>query len=373
MDLITKNIDPQNIINAHHLQRKINENKVLQGYWGTAPTGRCHIGYLVPLMKIADFVKAGCEITILLADIHAFLDARKSALEDKAKTEYYKIIITEVLKILNVDLSKIRFVCGSEYQYSKEYITDLLRLLNTISFKKAQHAGAEVVKQSDDPLLSSLVYPIMQALDEKYLNADFELGGIDQRKIFAFSIDYVHDANIKKKGFSYIMNKIVPGLRKTKQEVKQEDKQKVNDNNKDQNEQQDKDQEVIQKMSASDTNGKIDLLDTPAQITKKIRQTYCLEGDITDNSLLPLCDNIIFPLLERLNMQFEVKRKEEYGGNVVIESYNSLVELFENKSLHPADLKNTIAYLLATILEPLRNRFANENEQKILFAAYGKQ
>ena len=31
-------------------------------YWGTAPTGRPHIGYFVPLTKLADFLKAGVEV-----------------------------------------------------------------------------------------------------------------------------------------------------------------------------------------------------------------------------------------------------------------------------------------------------------------------
>ncbi|KAF8425417.1 hypothetical protein L210DRAFT_3567467, partial [Boletus edulis BED1] len=35
-------------------------------YWGTAPTGRPHIGYYVPLTKIADFLRAGVEVKVLL-------------------------------------------------------------------------------------------------------------------------------------------------------------------------------------------------------------------------------------------------------------------------------------------------------------------
>ena len=36
-------------------------------YWGTAPTGRPHIGYFVPFTKLADFLKAGVEVKVLLA------------------------------------------------------------------------------------------------------------------------------------------------------------------------------------------------------------------------------------------------------------------------------------------------------------------
>ena len=44
----------------------------------------------------------------------------------------------------------------------------------------AKKAGAEVVKQVESPLLSGLLYPGLQALDEQYLGVDFQFGGIDQ-------------------------------------------------------------------------------------------------------------------------------------------------------------------------------------------------
>ena len=36
-------------------------------YWGTAPTGRPHIGYFVPMSKIGDFLIAGCEVMAILS------------------------------------------------------------------------------------------------------------------------------------------------------------------------------------------------------------------------------------------------------------------------------------------------------------------
>lgn len=31
-------------------------------YWGTATTGKPHVAYFVPMSKIADFLRAGCEV-----------------------------------------------------------------------------------------------------------------------------------------------------------------------------------------------------------------------------------------------------------------------------------------------------------------------
>jgi tyrosyl-tRNA synthetase len=36
----------------------------LKVYWGTATTGAPHIGYFVPMSKIADFLSAGCEVPL---------------------------------------------------------------------------------------------------------------------------------------------------------------------------------------------------------------------------------------------------------------------------------------------------------------------
>jgi tyrosyl-tRNA synthetase len=42
----------------------------------------------------------------------------------------------------------------------------------------------------DHPLLSGLIYPGLQALDEEYLKVDAQFGGTDQRKIFTQVLCY---------------------------------------------------------------------------------------------------------------------------------------------------------------------------------------
>lgn len=75
--------------------------------------------------------------------------------------------------------------------YSREYTLDVYRLSSIVTEHDAKKAGAEVVKQVVNPLLSGLLYPGLQALDEQYLKVDAQFGGIDQRKIFTFSEKYL--------------------------------------------------------------------------------------------------------------------------------------------------------------------------------------
>ena len=57
--LITQNL--QEVLGIGDLKAVL-ADRDLRVYWGTATTGRPHIGYFVPMAKIADFLQAGCEV-----------------------------------------------------------------------------------------------------------------------------------------------------------------------------------------------------------------------------------------------------------------------------------------------------------------------
>lgn len=59
-ELITRNL--QEVLGGEEILKILNERD-LKLYWGTAPTGKPHIGYYVPMSKIADFLTAGVEVS----------------------------------------------------------------------------------------------------------------------------------------------------------------------------------------------------------------------------------------------------------------------------------------------------------------------
>jgi len=101
------------------------------------------------------------------------------------RTKYYKNVLVAVFNSIGVPTNNLNFVDGSSYQLTKEYSLDNFRLCSVVNEHDAKRAGAEVVKQVDSPLLSGLLYPGMQALDEQYLGCDFQFGGLDQ--VFSWS------------------------------------------------------------------------------------------------------------------------------------------------------------------------------------------
>ena len=50
------------------------------------------------------------------------------------------------------------------------------------------------------------------------------------------------------------------------------------------------------KMSASEEESKIDLLDSPAQLKKKLKKAFCEPGNIAENGILSFCKHVLFPL-----------------------------------------------------------------------------
>lgn len=117
-------------------------------------------------------------MTILLADIHAFLDNLKAPIEMvEQRAQYYRFMITAILQAVGISTDKLKFVLGSSYQKTPDYVMDVYRMCSVVSEHDARRAGSETVKQSANPPLSGLLYPVLQILDEQYLDVDAQFGG----------------------------------------------------------------------------------------------------------------------------------------------------------------------------------------------------
>ncbi|UYP48652.1 Tyrosine--tRNA ligase [Candidatus Lokiarchaeum ossiferum] len=328
LSLIQRNL--QEIIDGDKIE-EILSSRDLKIYWGTATTGKPNLGYLVPIFKIADFLKAGCQVTILFADLHAYLDNMKSTWEMLAKrTRYYEFLIKEMLNLIKAPLDKLNFVQGTDFQLSKEYTLDMYKLSALVTTKNTQKAGAEVVKQVKNPKMSGLLYPILQTLDEEYLKVDAQFGGVDQRKIFMFAREFLPKLNYKKR--IHFMNPLIPGLGESG------------------------------KMSSSEPNSKIDFDDTPKQIKKKISKAFCKDGVIEGNGLLSIMKYIIFRKLEDEQRAFIIDRPEQYGGKIIFNSYGELESKFGEGTLSSIDLKQGLTQELIAFLHPLREKIAQNSQ-----------
>lgn len=109
-------------------------------------------------------------------------------------------------------------------------------------------------------------------------------------------------------------------------------------------------------MSSSEEDSKIDLLDSPANVKKKLRKSFCEPGNIVDNGLLSFVKHVLFSLFKD-GEGFVVSRKPENGGDATYVTYQSLEDSFAKQELHPADFKTAVENYINRLLEPIRADF----------------
>ncbi|OYT41223.1 tyrosine--tRNA ligase [Candidatus Pacearchaeota archaeon ex4484_26] len=311
------------ILTEPELKNLLSKKKKPSAYIGVTPTGPFHIGYLISFTKLLDFSKASIENTILIADIHAALDDLKCKWSElDIKSEYYR----KCIELGFPWIKKPKFVRGSDFQLEKAYVSDALKIATLATVKRATRAASEVTRMKN-PKVSELIYPIMQGLDEEYLKADIQLGGIDQRHILGFAREYLpkigHKARIE------IMTPLVQSLRGPGV-----------------------------KMSASFPESVIKIYESEKTLKKKINNAYCPLGVIKENPILQLYQHFIFPIKNKVKIQ----REKKFGGDVILNNFEEMKKLYENKQLHPQDLKLNLTEDLIKIFSKVRKYFQKNQD-----------
>ena len=282
------------------------QKKVYAGY---EPSGEIHLGHLVTINKLVDLQAAGFEVTILLADLHAFLN-RKGSMEKVRELAEYNRRCFDGLGLKNVN-----YVLGSDLQLNRDYELLVLQLSQQITLNRATRSMDEVGRQMDHPTVSQMVYPIMQMADIAMLGVDAAVGGIDQRKIHMLARE--HLINFGYKAPVCIHTPILNGL-------------------------------DGKKMSSSQGNY-ISVADTEEEIRKKCQKAFC-PPEIQDNPVLQIFRFHIFPRL----LEVTFRRPEKFGGDRTFTSFLELESSYSKGEVHPLDLKKSCGESLVEILEPVR-------------------
>jgi tyrosyl-tRNA synthetase len=310
LELVKRNV--QEIVTEEELEELLKKKEAPRAYVGYEPSGKIHMGHVLTVNKLIDLQKAGLKITVLLADVHAYLN-RKGTLEEVRKIADYN---RRCFIALGLDEEKTDFVYGSDYQLGAEYMLNVLKLSRAVTLNRARRSMDEVGRAMDDPTVSQMVYPLMQAIDIAMLDVDVAVGGIDQRKIHMLARE-----NLKSLGFGTpvcIHTPILLGLDGTKM--------------------------------ASSKDNFISIDDTEEEIYRKFKKAFCKIGDIEENPILALFRYHIFPRYETVI----IERPEKFGGNLTYESYAEMEKAFVEEKVHPMDLKNSAAKYINEILNPVR-------------------
>ena len=310
--LIKRNTEE--IVTHEELEKLIQSGSTPRAYVGYEPSGKIHMGHVLTVNKLIDLQQSGFEITVLLADVHAYLNEKGTMEEVREIADFNK----ECFIALGLDQKNTRYVYGSDFQLESDYLLNVLKLGRSITLNRAKRSMDEVSRSADNPMVSQMIYPLMQAVDIAMLNVDVAVGGIDQRKIHMLAREELPGLGFKAP--ICIHTPILVGL--------------------------DGD-----KMSSS-SNNFISMDDNEKTVGKKIRKAFCPEGSIADNPVLALFKYHIIP---RFN-EITIERPEKFGGNLYYPDYDKLEADFGSKNLHPMDLKSAGTDYINRILEPVREK-----------------
>lgn len=304
----------EEVVTEEELRQLIEIAEKPTAYVGYEPSGEIHLGHMMTVQKLMDLQEIGFRIIVLLADIHAYLNEKGSFEEIAEVAEHNR----KVLIALGLDESRAKFVLGSEYQLDKDYILDVLKLARITTLNRAKRSMDEVSRRKEDPMVSQMIYPLMQALDIAHLGVDLAVGGIDQRKIHMLARE-----NLPKLGYRppvCLHTPILAGL-------------------------------DGEKMSSSKGNY-ISVRDPPDVVERKIGKAYCPAGVVENNPILDIAKYHILPRFGAI----KIERDTRFGGDVEYRSFEELVEDFRLELLHPLDLKIAVAKYLNQLLENARKR-----------------
>lgn len=298
------------VISPEELEKKLNKKNPV-AYIGYEPSGKIHLGHAITVMKMIDLQKAGFKIKILLADYHAYLNGKGSLEEIKEVAQYNKHCF------LALGLSSdTEFILGSSFQTKKEYTDQVYQLAILTTLVRAKRSMAQISRDSEDHKVAEVIYPLMQVVDMVSLEADLALGGMEQRKIHMLARENLPRLN--QEAPVCIHTPLLHGT------------------------------DGSDKMSSSKGNF-IAIDDSPAEIKKKLKKSYCPAQEVDKNPVMEMARHFIF----RENEYILIKRPEKFGGNLQL-SYLELVEMYEKGDLHPLDLKNSVGEYLIDILAPVR-------------------
>jgi len=306
-ELVTRNT--VEVVTEEELRALI-DRPVKRVYTGYEPSGEIHLGHMVTVNKLMDLQQAGFEVTVLIADLHAFLN-RKGTMEEIREIAEYNRLCFEGL-----GLRGAKYVLGSDVQLTPEYELSVLKLSQAITLNRAKRSMDEVGRQMENPMVSQMVYPIMQMVDIATLQVDAAVGGIDQRKIHMLA--WEHLPSIGYPAPVCIHTPIINGL-------------------------------DGKKMSSSAGNV-ISVAESEEEIRRKMKKAFC-PPEIENNPVLEILRYHIFPRTGTVT----IRRPAKFGGDREFDTYEDLERAYAAGEIHPLDLKTATAEHLIDILAPVHD------------------
>lgn len=175
------------VIDKENLEKRLASGKKLRIKLGIDPTSpNLHLGRSVPLLKMRDFQNLGHQAVLIVGDFTGVIgdtsdkDSERPMLSRNTIEENKKNYFDQIGKIIDLDKAELR--------YNSEWLEPLTyREIgeHADQFSVADFIARDNIKRRLDEgkrvSLREMLYPLMQGYDSVAVEADVELGGVDQR------------------------------------------------------------------------------------------------------------------------------------------------------------------------------------------------
>ena len=359
LDLIKRNTEE--ILGEDDLIKLLENDEPLKHYIGFEISGKIHIGTgLMCMSKVRDFMNAGVQCSIFLADWHSWINDKLGGDMDviKEASNYFKEGLKASLRAVGGDPDKVNFVLGTDlYHNADDYWACVIDISKHTTLNRIIRSTTIMGRKEGENIdFAKLIYPPMQVADIFYQGVNLAHAGLDQRKAHVIARDCAMQLKVKpllnSKGEQIkpvaVHHHLLMGLQKPP---------KMPDSKEEM-------QELLStmKMSKSIPDSAIFVTDEPDVIEKKLKKAFCPERDAEFNPVLDWTKSLIF---RDENSALEITRPDKYGGNKRYERYSDLVDDFVAGALHPMDLKSAVASAITTMLEPIREHFKDPKRRKM--------
>jgi tyrosyl-tRNA synthetase len=309
-----------------------------RAYIGFEPSGALTVAHLITARKILDLADAGFEVTVFLADWHAWVNDKLGG--DLERIRAAGRYMQATFEALGVDPARVRYRWASELTGSADYWARVVRVAKATSLARTRRAMSIMGRTEAESAVDSskLFYPAMQAADIFELPVDLAYGGLDQRRAHILAREVA-----EKRGWPAPVGLHTPLLSSLKGSGRMDPATA---------------EDGAGKMSKSDPGTGIPLPAERAEIDAKVAGAFCPAKEVDGNPVVEIVRFIGFPWEGRL----EVERAPKHGGPLAFATEAEFLDAWRAGRLHPQDLKAGVAALLDRLVAPVRARFREHPE-----------
>lgn len=330
----------EEIVTEEDLRHLLETKRQPIAYDGFEPSGNVHIAQgILRTININKMLKAGFKFKMWVADWHAWANDKMGG--DLDKIQKVGKYLIEVWKASGMDLDKVEFLWVSDFIEDEDYWKIVMDVARHNTVKRIIRCS-QIMGRSESESLSAaqILYPCMQCADIFYLKADVTQLGMDQRKVNMLAREVGPKLGFWKP--VVVSHHMLMGLGEPPKAGSAAEKA------------------MAMKMSKSDPNNAIFMTDSEDEIRKKLSKAYCPAKQVQYNPVLEYAKYLVFEKFDAM----DIRRPEKFGGDLSINSYEELEKSFATGSIHPMDLKNSVASYINEMVTPVREHFEKNKKAK---------